>query len=136
MGDRGHNRHGPQRGGSAVPLSRGELGVCLTQCGLGRGLLPYQVSSSSIQPFDHNRHEPKTGGCAPFRVELRPHLAQRHLAEVYLRAKWHLEPSSPLATMHMAKNWVVAVPFFLGELGPHKTQNRLGGGLPPYQVTS
>ena len=27
-----------------------------TQCGLGPGLLPYQVASSSIQPFGHNRH--------------------------------------------------------------------------------
>ena len=33
----------------------------------GRGQLPYQVASSSLQPFGHNRHEPKTGGCVPFR---------------------------------------------------------------------
>jgi len=67
MGDRGHNRHGPKRGG-AVPLSP-ELGPRLIPCGLGRGLLrsSYQVASSSIQPFGHNRHEPKTGGCVPFR---------------------------------------------------------------------
>ena len=66
MGDRGHNRHGPKRGG-AVPLSR-ELGPRLVQCGLGRGLLPYQVASSSIQPFGHNKHGPKLGGggCALF----------------------------------------------------------------------
>ena len=46
MGDRGHNRHGPKRGGggAVVPLSR-ELGLRLVQCGLGRGLLPYQVAS-------------------------------------------------------------------------------------------
>jgi len=48
MGDRGHNRHGPRRREAAVPLSRGELGPRLTQCGRGRGLLPYQVASSSI----------------------------------------------------------------------------------------
>ena len=65
MGDRGHNRHRPKTG-AAVPLLRGELGPHLTQCGLGWGLLPYQVASSSIQPYGHNRHEPKTGGCAPF----------------------------------------------------------------------
>jgi len=40
MGDRGHNRHGPKRGGAAVSLSQGELGPRLTQCGLDRGLLP------------------------------------------------------------------------------------------------
>ena len=73
MGDCGHNRHGPKRGGAAVHLSRGELGPRLTQCGLGRGLLPYQVSSSSIQPFGHNRHGTKTGGCAPFRGRERRH---------------------------------------------------------------
>ena len=53
--------------GAAVRLSQGELGLRLTQCGLGRGLLPYEVASSSIQPFGHNRHGPKIGwGCAIF----------------------------------------------------------------------
>jgi len=70
MGDHGHNRHGPKRG--LLCSFRGELGPRLIQCGLGRGLLPYQVVSASIQPFGHNRHELKTGGCAPFRGELRP----------------------------------------------------------------
>ena len=44
-----------------MPLSR-ELGLRLLQCGLGRGLLPYQAASSSIQPFGHIRHGPKLGG--------------------------------------------------------------------------
>jgi len=34
-------------GGLLCPF-RAELGPCLIQCGLGRGLLPYQVASSSI----------------------------------------------------------------------------------------
>jgi len=43
MGDRGHNRDRPKRrGGGAVNLSR-EVGPRLVQCGLGRGLLPYQA---------------------------------------------------------------------------------------------
>ena len=46
--------------GAAVLLSR-ELGPRLVQCCLGRGLLPYQAASSSIQPFGHNRHGPKFG---------------------------------------------------------------------------
>jgi len=35
---------------------------------MGRGLLPYQVASSSIEPFGHSRHGPKLGGgaCALF----------------------------------------------------------------------
>ena len=41
--------------GAAVPF-RTELGPRLIQCGLGRGLHPYQVASSSIQPFGHNKH--------------------------------------------------------------------------------
>ena len=36
-----------------------ELGPRLLQCGLGRGLLPYQAASSSIQPFGHNIHGQK-----------------------------------------------------------------------------
>ena len=54
MGDRGHNRHGPKRGGGVLCPFRGALGICLTQCGLCRCLLPYQVASSSIQPFGLN----------------------------------------------------------------------------------
>ena len=53
MGDSGHNRHGPKRGGVLCPF-RGALGTRLIQCGLRRGLLSYQVVSSSIQPFGHN----------------------------------------------------------------------------------
>jgi len=51
MGDRGHNRHGHKRGGVLCPF-RGALGTRLIQRGLC--LLPYQVASSSIQPFGHN----------------------------------------------------------------------------------
>ena len=32
----------------------GDLGPRLIQCGMGRGLLPYQAASSSIQPFGHS----------------------------------------------------------------------------------
>jgi len=60
MGNRGHNRHGPKRGGQLCPF-RGELGPRLVQYGRGRCLLPYQVASSFIQPFGHNRHGPKIG---------------------------------------------------------------------------
>ena len=144
MSDRGHNRHGPKRGGLLYPFRGGKLGPRLTQCGLRGGLLPYQVVSSSIQPFCHNRHGPKTGGCAPCRrgtetpsnttspglrftsvpsgILIRPAVFHnRHgpkiawgcaffwgswvpiknkvaWAEAYLHTKWHLSPSSRLAT--------------------------------------
>jgi len=52
MVDRGHNRHRLKEGG-AVPLSRnaGNPSNTMLLCG---GLLPYQVASSSIQPFGYN----------------------------------------------------------------------------------
>ena len=53
IGDRGHNRHGPKRGGCA-PFAERCMGTHLIQCGLRRCLLPCQVASSSIQPFGHN----------------------------------------------------------------------------------
>ena len=39
------------------------------------------------------------------------------LAETYLRTKWHLDPSSRLATIDMGRK-VGAVPDFRGKLGP------------------
>ena len=50
--------------GVRCPFCR-QLGPRLAQCGLGRGLLPYQVAFWSIQPFRHNRHAPKIGGLRP-----------------------------------------------------------------------
>jgi len=56
MGDHGHNKHGPKRGRVLCPFP-GALGTRLIQYGLCRGLLPYQVAFSSIQPFCHNSVE-------------------------------------------------------------------------------
>ena len=61
------------------------------------------MASSSIQPFGHNRHMPKTGGRAPFRGELGLHLTQRPWAEAYLSTKCYLDPSSRLATIDMGQ---------------------------------
>ena len=44
----GHNRHGPKIGWGAVPFFGRwvrELGLHLTQCGIGRGLSSYQAAS-------------------------------------------------------------------------------------------
>ena len=49
---------------------------------------------------------PKTGGCAAFRGELRPHLIQRNLVRVLPPYQVHLDLSSRLATIDMGKNWV------------------------------
>jgi len=87
---------------AAVPLLR-ELGPHLTQYGLGRGLPPYQLASCSIQPFGQNRHGPKSAGrrLCPF--------GGRGAGSTFNtmspgpgtwcgHTKWHLDPSSRLAT--------------------------------------
>ena len=48
-----------------------------------------------MQPFGRNRYGPKIGG-----GELGLHLTQCGEAEAYLRAKFHLDPSNRLATIH------------------------------------
>jgi len=104
MGDRGHNRHGPNRAGAAVPLSRGAGTPSNTMC-LGRGLLPYQVASSSIQPFGHNRHGPKIGwGGCEYKVVW---------DEAYLHTKWHLSPSSRLDRIDVGRK--LGAPPLFGE---------------------
>jgi len=90
------------------------------------------VASGSIQPFGHNRHEPKIGGCAPLQEgELGPYLTQCGQGRGYLHAKFHLDPCSRLATIDMDRKLGALPPFWGGELGPHLTQC-----LPSYQVAS
>jgi len=59
----------------------------------------------------------------------------RPRAEAYLRTKWHLDPSSRVATIDTGRK-VGLCQILGGKLGPHLTQYRLGRGLPPYQVAS
>jgi len=129
-----------------------ELGPHLTQCGVGRGLPSYQVASWSNQPFGHNRHGPKIGGCAPLgRVrELGPHLTQSGLGRglpSYQMASWSIQPTGhnrhgPLIIRTQAKPAPVnfqsggcCAPF-RGELGSHLTQCGLGSGQRPTCMSS
>jgi len=57
-------------------------------------------------------------------------------AEAYLHTKWHLSPSSRLATMDIGRKLGGCAHLGEGQLGPHLTQCRVGRGLPPYQVAS
>jgi len=85
--------------GALSPFWGGELG--LTKCRLGQGLPPYQVASWSIQLFVHNRYGQKIWGLCPFgggRAGSTSNNVAR--AEAYLRAKFHLDPSNRLATIH------------------------------------
>jgi len=120
MGDRGHNRHGPKRWGALCPF-RAEVGPRLIQCGLGRGLLPYQVASSSIQP--------KTAWwwvCPLFWGQLGPHRTQSPWAEAYIHTKCHLSPSSRLATTDIGRKLGACASLGEGKLGPYLTQSRVG----------
>jgi len=120
---------------AAVPISQGELGPCLTQYGLGRGLLLCQVSPSSIQPFGHNRHGPKTGWlCSFWRRELRHHLTQRRLGRglpPYQVASWSIQPFGH--NTHGPKiGWGSA--FFLA--GSGSPSNTKSPGLKPTSIPS
>ena len=107
-----------------MPLSRWELGPCLTQCGLGRSLLPYKVASSFIQLFGHNRHEPKIGEGA-----LPPFWEGDNVVwnKAYLRTEWHLDPCSRLTAINMGRKFGGLPPLLgKGQRVPHLTQSPLG----------
>ena len=75
-------------------------------------------------------------GLCPFREwDLVPILHNVARAETYLRAKFHLDPSSRLGTIDTAENLGGLCRFFKEvELRPHLTQCRLGRGLSSYHV--
>ena len=62
---------------------------------------------------------------------LGPYLHNMAWAEAYRRTKWHLDPSSRLATIDMGRKLgAVPPPFWEGERSRHLTQCRMGRGLP------
>ena len=73
----------------------------------------------------------KQGAAMPISGELGPRLTQCGLGKVYFCTKWHLDPSSHLATTDMGRKMGAYTPF-RGELGHHLTQRCLGQGLVPY----
>ena len=112
-----HNRRGPKI------CSSFSLGVWVPSNTTwpGRGLPPYQVAPLSIQPFGHNTWAENWGGAtvSPFdEWKLVPHLTQCRLGRgLYVRAKWHLDRSSRLATTDMGENWGLS-PFLWGSWVP------------------
>jgi len=117
MGNHDHNRHRPKRGGSAVPLlwwGRAGFPSNTTWPGPRSTSVP---SGIYIHPsICHNRHGPETGGCALFRGTAGSPSNNVAWAEAFLHTKWHLDPSSHLATTDMGRK------LGGGELGPHLTQ--------------
>jgi len=113
----------------------GELGPRLTQCDLGRGLLPYQVASSPIQPFGHNRHGPKLGGgCALFSGTAGSPSKKSRVGRGYLHTKWHLSPSSRLAETDIGRKLEGLRPFRGGAAG--SPSNTMSPRLRPTSVSS
>jgi len=79
-------------GGAGSPCNR-----------MSSGLRPTSVRSGILihLAIFGSGHGPKIGvGCAPFVGLLGPHLTQCGLAESYVHAKFHLDPSDRLATIH------------------------------------
>ena len=139
MGNRGHNRHGPKReGGRSAPFTE-ELGPSLTQCGLGRGLLLYQVASSSIQPFGHMATWAENRGLCPLFGEGSWVPMQHNVRdEAYLHTNWHLDSCSRLAAIDISQNCGAPPLFREGARFPSNTKSpglRLTS-IPTYQVAS
>ena len=124
-------------------------GGCCAPCGnswaTSNTMWPVPRSTSVLSgvfirpPFGHNRHRPKLGGGgrAHFPVSCLVHIEHKIAwAEAYLHTKWHLSPSSCLATTDNGRKLGGCAPLGEGELGHHLTQCRVGRRLPPYQAAS
>jgi len=60
----------------------------------------------------------------------------KHWRQAYLHNKWHLNPSSHLATTDMGRTLGQLCSLGEGDLGPHLAQCGQGWGLPASQVSS
>ena len=108
---------------------RAELGPRIIQCGLGRGLLPYQGRlhpSSRLATLNMGQKQ-GGGGCALCSggswVPIEHKVAW---AEAYLHTKCHLSPLSRLVTTNIDRKLEDCAPLGEGKLGPYLTQSRLG----------
>ena len=118
-----------KRTGCCAPFA-GELGPRLTQCDLGRGLLPYMWRLHPSSPLATIDMGGKLGAVPLWGAEsLSTTMSPGPRA--YLRTKWHLDPSSRLITIDMGRYWGGLCPLFgIEELGPYLAQC----GPPPCQV--
>jgi len=134
----GRNRHRPKTDGRAVPLFGGGdwHNVAWVEAYLRTKWHLYPSSRLATTNMSQNLGAVSLlGAVALFRWgrELSPHQHNVAWAEAYLRTKWHLDPSSCLATIDIVRK-LGSVPFF-GELRPHVTQCAQGRCLPACQVS-
>ena len=138
MGDRGHNSHGPKRGGCWAPFAG--AGTRPVQCGLGRGLLPYQAASSSIQPFGIDMGQKLCGVGVPFFWGSWVHIEYKIAwAAAYLHTKWHLDASRRFATIKMGRKLGKggSAPYLeRGAVSPSSTMWNEPRPIPPCNVPS
>jgi len=78
MGDRGHIDMGRQQGGLLCPFRRGSWVPLITECGMGRDLIPYPDlhPSSRLATIDMGR---KLGAVPLLGAGAATHLTQRRL---------------------------------------------------------
>jgi len=117
IGDRMATTDMGRREGAAVPLSRGQLGPRLTQCGLAKVYFRtkwHLHPSSRLATIYMGR-------------KLGAHLTQRCWAEAYYRTKYHLDPSSRLAMTDLGRKLRALPPFGRGEAG--SPSNTMSPGL-------
>jgi len=92
-----------------------------------------QLRWATVATIDIGRKE---GGCALFSGRAGSPSKTVAWAEDYRHTKWHLSPSSCLATKDIGRKLEGCVPLWDGELGAHLTQCGQGRGLPARQVSS
>jgi len=128
-------------GWGCAPFGEGELGPHLTQCGLGRGLPPCQVSSWSIQLFGHNRHGPikKIGGDVPLFLggaRLPSNTMSPGPTRTSVPTAILVHPAGGLKLNRHGPNIGCCAPFVEGELCPHLTHVAWASGPKPSSMLS
>jgi len=138
MGDRGHNRHGPKRGGRSccAPFVGPGTPSNTMWPGLRSASVKWRFHPSNRLATIDMGQKLGGGGCALFSggswVPIEHKVAW---AEAYLHTKWH-QSIQPFGHNGHWPKIGGSVPLRGGELGPHLTQCRVGQGLSPYQVAS
>jgi len=127
----GHNRHGPKiGGGSGCAPFLGGAASHLTQFGRCEACRHVKFHCDPSNPLAtihqrHNKTDRQTG--------------QTQLsvawAEAYLRTKWHLNPSSHLATTNVGQKFGGGLCPPFGRAGPPSNTMWLGPSLPPCRVS-